>query len=103
MAKRLTTEISLHMQSAMQIAALSQEQLMAISGLTKPVIARWLGRLRDVKPKPIHVETWTKDKRGYLTVAQHRWGPGEDAPRPAPTRTAKHRMAAMRARRKEAA
>jgi hypothetical protein len=89
------------MRSALVSAPQSYDNLVAISGLAKPSVARWVKALRAMSPRPIYIAAWADDARGRKFVPMFRWGVLPDAPRPGDNpEAAAARMRALRARKK---
>ena len=95
--KPMTPRISLMLIEAMQVEPMTYDDLANISGVQRPVIARFIKSARE--DKLVRISGWKADVRGYPTVPQFRFGNTPDTPRPTP-KTAAQRMAATRAARK---
>lgn len=93
--KMLTPLATARMVSAMQTMAHSLDELVAISELAKPTVARYIKELQAARL--IHVGDWARDSRGYPTLRQFKWGDAPDAACPLTTRTAAERMRNKRA------
>ena len=93
--KMLTPLATAQMQSAMQTLPHSLDELVAVTGLAKPVVTRYVKQLAD--SKLVHIGDWARDSRGYPTVRQFRWGTDVDVVCPRTTRTSTDRMRAQRA------
>lgn len=96
--RRNTQKIALRMQTALKVKGHSYDDLVAVSGLAKESVARWIKQMRDMKV--VHVENWADDVRGRRIVPVFRWGEKADLPRPGRRWTAAETMARLRARRK---
>jgi hypothetical protein len=94
--KPMTPKISLHLIEAMKVRPHSYDELVAISGLERPTVARFIKSTRDLKM--VHLGAWAPDSRGYSTVQQFAYGDKPDVPRPV-AKSAAERMAGTRARR----
>lgn len=98
--KRLTPSHTVRMQLAMQLAPQSLTDLVAASGLSKPVVTRFV---RDLQASQLaHVGDWGRDARGYPTIEKYSFGAGADLACPRKNETSTVRMAALRAKRKAA-
>jgi hypothetical protein len=96
--RRNNPRISLHMQTALKAGGHTYDALVAVSGLAKESVARWVKQMRALGV--LHVEDWADDVRGRKIVPVFRWGEGKDKPRPGRRWTAAETMARMRARRR---
>jgi hypothetical protein len=94
--KPLTAVAAARMQKAMASTALSRDALVGISGLSKPVVTRYLNELYTAVPKLVHVGQWGADPRGYATIRMFRWGDKPDAPKPGKWASDAERMRAAR-------
>ncbi len=90
------------MQTALKMQALTADELVVVSGLSKGSVQHWIKALRNMAPTPIYIEGWGPDRNGRPFVPQYRWGSGEDKARPGQSRTPRERMAALRAAKKAA-
>lgn len=98
-ARRNNPKISLRMQTALKASGHTYDALVAVSGLAKESVARWVKQMRALHV--LHIEDWAEDVRGRKIVPVFRWGEAEDKPRPGRRWTAAETMARMRARRKK--
>lgn len=96
--RRNTAKIALRMQTALKASGNTYDALVAVSGLAKESVARWVKQMRELNA--VHVEDWIEDVRGRRIVPVFRWGEKADVPRPGRRWTAAETMARMRARRK---
>ena len=96
--RRNTAKIALRMQTALKASGHTYDALVAVSGLAKESVARWVKQMRELNA--VHVEDWIEDVRGRKIVPVFRWGEKADMPRPGRRWTAAEMMARMRARRK---
>lgn len=72
--KTLTPTAAALMQEAIQHSPHSRDDLVRISGLAKPVVARYVRELRNAEPRMIHIGGWARDARGYPTIECYSWG-----------------------------
>ena len=96
--KTLTPVATALMQQAMVLAPQSLDDLVTISGLSKPTVTRFVNELLDARM--VHVGGWARDARDYPTIRQFSAGDAPDTPCPLTTRTAALRMRNLRAARK---
>ena len=98
---RRNQETTETMRQALIASPHTYDDLCAVSGLSKPAVARWIKQLRDVGL--VHVASYATDVRGRLFVPCFGWGQKADRVRPGQQRTAADRMRDMRQRRRAAA
>ena len=98
--RRNSLESALKMQAALQEKPQTYDSLTLVSGLNKPIVARWVKAVRALNNPFIHIAEWRDDARGRKFVPAFAWGQKPDAQRPGNARTSAERMAASRARRK---
>lgn len=98
--KTLTPTATARMQEALRSAPYSLDDLVAISGLSKPVVTRYVKELYEANPKMVYVADWGRDRRGYPTIRKYQLGAAQDMACPRTDRTAKERMRDLRDRRK---
>lgn len=98
--RRNNAKITLRMQTALKAQGQTYDALVAVSGLAKESVARWVKQMRELEV--VHVADWAEDVRGRRIVPVFRWGNQPDMPRPGRRWTAAETMARMRARRKAA-
>jgi hypothetical protein len=91
------------MQQALGLAPQSLDDLVALSGLSKRIVTRYVRELYEGGVKMVHVGDWDRDRRGYPTIRKFKWGNEQDVACPLTTRTAAERMRDVRAKRKEGA
>ena len=96
--KMLTPVATATMQTAMLSAAQSLNDLVALSGLSKQTVTRFVNELHEAKV--IHVGGWARDTRGYPTIRQFSMGNKPDVECPRTQRTAAERMRGLRLDRK---
>lgn len=99
--KPLTPVASARMQQAMQNGACSLDELVAISGLSKPVVTKYVRELQALQM--VHVAGWADDARGYPTIRKYSWGQQFDAPCPKKYNNDAERMRLARAEKKASA
>lgn len=97
--KTLTPVAATRMQQALTVKPHSLDDLVAVSGLAKPTVTRYIKDLADAEL--VHVGGWARDPRDYPTIRQFAWGNKPDVACPKTTRTAAERMRNLRAARKE--
>lgn len=97
--RRNNAKITLRMQTALKAGGHTYDSLVAVSGLAKESVARWIKQMRDMGV--VHVADWSDDVRGRRIVPVFRWGEKEDLPRPGRRWTAAETMARMRERRRQ--
>lgn len=97
--KMLTPLAASVMQSAMQQAPRSLDDLAELSNLGKPTVTRYVRALTGASL--VYVADWGRDRRGYPTIRKYGWGTAADAPCPITTRTGAERMRVLRNSRKE--
>lgn len=95
---RNTPATGVKMMVALHSSALTYDELVTLSGLSKPVVSRWVKNMRDAKT--VHVAEWRDDTRGRKFVPAFVWGDGDDVARPGAAQTPAQRMASTRARRR---
>lgn len=96
--RRNTPVIALRMMTALQASGHTYDSLVAVSGLAKEAVTRWVKSMREVQI--VHIESYADDVRGHPIVPVFRWGNKPDAERPGRKLTAAQTMARLRARRK---
>jgi len=96
----VTAPLAIAMVKALEKGCQTYDELVAVSGLKKPTVARWIKALRDARVKGVYVEQWVEDVNGRLFVPCFRWGERPDAKRPGRSLTSAERMRALRASRK---
>lgn len=99
--RTLTPTATARMQQALQNAPQSLDDLVLISGLSKPLVTRYVRELHAAEQKMVHVADWGRDCRGYPTIRKFRWGSQSDVAVPLSDRTAADRMRDLRILRKE--
>lgn len=95
--QRTTARHWLMLQLALQEPS-SYEDLVDMTGLKKPVVARLVRLLHS--EGAVHRVGWGHDRKGRDFVALYEWGPGLDIPRPGRKISAAEQMAKLRLRRK---
>lgn len=98
--KTLTPTNTVRMQMAMTVRPHSLDDLVAVAGLAKPTVTRFVRELQA--NSMVHVAGWARDSRGYPTIQQYGWGLGANVPCPRKNETSAVRMASIRAKRKGA-
>lgn len=101
--KTLTPVAAARLQQALNTDPQSLDDLVAVSGMSKRVVSRYVRELYEGEAKMIHVGDWGRDSRGYPTIRKFKWGNQPDVACPLTDRTPAQRMRDVRARRKEAA
>jgi len=96
--KMLTPTAMAKMQAGMERKPRSLNDLVKISGLSKPVVTRYIRELQGVPL--VHVGDWDKDPRGYPTIAKYKWGAGANVPCPKKHASDAERMRKARADKK---
>lgn len=99
--KMLTPLAATRMQMALHTKPHSLVDLVAVSGLAKPTVTRYIKEMQVVSL--VHVGGWARDARGYPTIRQFSWGNRPDAECPKNERSGADRMRALRATRKAVA
>lgn len=99
----VTAQCAVLMADKLREKCRSYDDLVAISHLKKPTVARWIKALRVPEVRVVFIEGWQPDKNGRLFVPLFRWGTQPDAARPGRALTSAERMRALRATRKNAA
>lgn len=99
--KTITPVAATRLQTALGLAPQSLEDLVAVSGLSKPTVTRYVKELCEAKMA--HVSGWARDARDYPTIRQFSAGFKPDVPVPLTTRTAADRMRNLRIARKAGA
>lgn len=95
---RLNVAKTTHLCDMLKQSPLSYDDLVLISGVSKPAVTNWIKKMRAAGLVRIH--SFAKDVRGRSIVIEFAWGSEPDAPRPGSSDTAKLRMQKMRAKRK---
>lgn len=96
--KTLTPTAAALMQQALHSKPNSLDDLVVVSRLAKPTVARYVKEL--MYGGMLRVAGWALDSRGYPTIRQFGWGAEPDAPCPVTSRTPAERMRILRAARK---
>jgi len=84
---------------ALQSQARTYDDLVALTGLRKATVARWITALRTAD-RMVRIEAYAPDKSGRPFVPMFRLGGEVDLPRPGPAIAPAQRMRALRAKRK---
>lgn len=95
MAERITTKQALQMRDALAEKPMTYDDLVALTGMGKPRVARWMKNNKS----DMHIVGWAPDKAGRPFIAQYRWGEGEDLKRPGRALTPAEQMRKVRERR----
>lgn len=96
--KMLTPVAVLRMSSAMELDPQSLDDLVAVSGLAKPTVTRFVKSLTEAKMA--HVGAWARDARGYPTIRRYSMGSAPDAACPLMYKNDAERMRVTRADKK---
>lgn len=96
--KMLTPVAAARMQHAMGVKPQTLDDLVAVSGLSKPTVARYVNEL--LRAKMLHIGGWARDARDYPTIRQFASGNMPDVACPKTSRTAAQRMRVLRAAQK---
>ena len=96
--KMLTPTATALMQVAMEKKPNSLNDLVKVSGLSKPVVTRYVRELQSAGM--VFVGDWDRDSRGYPTIEKYRWGKGEDVPCPYKHASEAERLRRLRANKK---
>ena len=96
--RRNTAKIALRMQTALKASGHTYDALVAVSGLAKESVARWVKQMRELGV--VRVCEWGDDVRGRRIVPVFTWGSEPDLPRPGARWTSAERMARVRERRR---
>lgn len=94
MGERITTQQSVRMRDALSEKAMTYDDLVVLTGMRKPRVARWVKNNRE----SIRVAGWGPDKNGRLFIAKFAWGSEPDAKRPGRVLTAAEQMRKVRER-----
>ena len=95
MGERITTQQSVRMRDALSEKAMTYDDLVVLTGMRKPRVARWVKNNREF----IRVASWGPDKNGRPFVQVFSWAEGDDAPRPGRALTPSEQMRKVRDRR----
>lgn len=95
MFERITTQQSVQMRDLLLVMPLTYDELVTVTGMVKPRVARWVKNNR----KDIRVTSWAPDKNGRPFVPVFSWGAGADVPRPGRALTPAEQMRKVRERR----
>ena len=86
------------MQMALSSHPHSLDDLIAVSGLARGVVARFVRELQD--SRMVRVADWARDPRGYPTIRKYALGGEPDTLCPRKNETSAIRMKALREKRK---
>jgi hypothetical protein len=98
----VTAQCAVLMADKLRAKARTIDELVRITGLKKPTIARWINHLRVDAVRVVRVEGWLPNSAGRCVVPKFRWDSKPDAPRPG-RESSTLRMRRVRAARKTAA
>lgn len=96
--KMLSPVASQRMSAAMGVAPQTLDDLVAVSGLAKQTVTRFVKELTDAKMA--HVGGWDRDCRGYPTIRKYSIGAGPDVACPVLYKNNAERMRIKRANKK---
>lgn len=98
--KTLTPVSTAKMQQALEHSPRSLDDLVKVSGLSKPLVTRYVRELQAAGL--VHVGGWARDVRGYPTIECYRWGRQPDVPCPRKYSNDAERMRIARAEKRAA-
>ena len=96
--KRMTVAISVRLQDALKVKGCTVSDLVALSGLARPTIYRWVHEARAAGL--LWRSRWEEDNRGRLVTPVFSWGSALDIAKPRQAVAPRDRMRATRIRRR---